>query len=419
MISKLLTLALTFLLTAASLTGCWDRREINELAFQSCIAFDLEGGQRVLTSELVQPAAASREKGGGGTTLPQRQVIIASARSATLLGAGRETAPGLPRRAYLAHTTAVLVGEEMARHGLEEVLEFVDRHPELRRTTLVLLTRGPAREILIKAQGALETNLGKEIAGLHRWAPVSGFSFIPNLNDVFFDLSNGAAATVLPVVELSPEPFPPILGAGTTAGGGASPGTAATGQRTAQPETINTLYLRGAGLFYHTKLVGWLDERQTRGLAWARNKARGGILELPCAGADTRVAVDVTEARGQVKIDTKGGKLQGKINVQVEGELLEEQCQVDFTKEEALKSLQDQMAALVTAEISSALEQTKGAGADVFGFGGALYRRQPKLWRQLHQRWQEEFKKMPITIEVQAKVRRTGTTRRPWQPRVH
>ncbi|MBC7325892.1 MAG: hypothetical protein H5T99_11370, partial [Moorella sp. (in: Bacteria)] len=42
--------------------GCWDRREINELAFISCMAFDLEGGHRVLTLEIVRPSATA----GGG-----------------------------------------------------------------------------------------------------------------------------------------------------------------------------------------------------------------------------------------------------------------------------------------------------------------------------------------------------------------
>ncbi|AKX96883.1 germination protein GerAC [Moorella thermoacetica] len=394
---------------AFSAGGCWDRREINELAFLSCAAFDLEGGNRVLTSEFIRPSAAGGGERGGGETLPQRQALIVSNRNKTFLAIGREKALGLPRRAYLAHTAAVLVGEEMARYGIKEVLDFVDRNPEIRRTTLILLTRGPAREVLVRAQSGLEKTLGREITGLHKWVQVSGYGYIPNINDIFFDLSGDAGTTVLPVLELSPQPFPPILGPATATGGGIPAG------RAGEPETLMTARLNGAGLFYHDKLVAWLDQEQTRGWAWVRNKVKSAMLALP-RQENSLVSVNIISSRAEAAIDMQGGRPQGKIKIKVEGDLLEEQCYQDFTKEEAVKSLESRMAAQITSEISSALNQAKMAGTDVFGFGGALHRRYPEVWRQLEGRWNEEFKKLPVTISVEAKLRRTGMTGRPWQP---
>lgn len=409
------TLGLVALLTAFFLSGCWDRREINELAFLSSMAVDLAGEQRLLTYEFVRPLTTGGGERGGGGTLPHRQATLRSGRGETLITACRQITTGLPRRVYLAHTNAVLVGEEMARQGLRELLDFIDRNPELRRTTLIMLTRGAAREILIKVQGDMETTLGKEISGLRKWVQSSGYGFIPNVNDVFFDLSNGAGTTVLPVLELSPQPFPPLIGTAATSSGG-SRGTGGTEGRVEEPETVRTVRLNGAGLFYHDKLVAWLDKDQARGWAWVRNKVRRAVLALRCLGNNTKVAVDITEAHADVSVDMQGSQLQGKIKLRVEGELLEQQCNLEFTREEAIKSLESRMAAQITAEISSALNQAKMVGTDVFGFGGALHRQQPELWRQLQGRWNEEFKKLPVTINVEAKLRRTGMTGRPWQP---
>lgn len=107
------------------------------------------------------------------------------------------------------------------------------------------------------------------------------------------------------------------------------------------------------------------------------------------------------------------------IKLKVEGNLLEQQCFHDFTSEEAIKTLESQMAAVITEEINSAIAQAKKAGTDVFDFGGALYRKEPKLWKQIQLRWNEEFKKLPITVQVEAKLRRTGLTGRPWQPKAN
>ncbi|MGI9950730.1 Ger(x)C family spore germination protein [Moorellaceae bacterium AZ2] len=395
-------------------SGCWDRREINELAFVSSMAADLEGQQRFVTVEIIRAAAVGGggEGGGGGgggggaAARPQRNVVISSDQGDTILAAARKLATKLPRRVYVAHTTAVLVGEDMARQGLLEVLDFLDRHQEFRRSTLILLTRGPARQILVQAQGGLEAALGREILGLNKWVRVSGYGFIPSIHEVLVDLSGGAAAALIPVVEFSPQPLPPLVG-----GPDSGPGV-----RTPEPEIIRTLALNGAGLFHHDKLVGWLDQRQVRGWAWVRKKVGRAILELECQEDKRKVSVEITEVKSNTKMEVKNGQMQGQVKIRVEGNLLEQQCFHDLTTEEALRSLEGQIAALITAEISSALGQAQQVGADVFDFGGALFRKEPRLWKQVQTRWDEEFKKLPVAIQVEARVRRTGLTSRPWQP---
>jgi len=404
------------------LPGCWDRREINELAFISSFAFDLEGNERIVTAEIIRPAAVAGggEGGGGGgsaAALPQRTAIIGSEQGDTLYAAGRKLALRLPRRAYVAHTTAVLLGEDLARQGLKEVLDFLDRQQEFRRSTFILVTRGQAREILTRAQGGLETTLGREIAGLNKWVKVSGYGFIPSIHDVLLDLSTGAAATAIPVLELSPQPFPPVIGGPTSRGAPSNQSNKQGTTRTPEPEMVRTVRLNGAGLFQHDKLVGWLDERQTRGFAWVRNKVRRAILELQCPEDKKGISVEITEAKSETKFQIYNGQLQSLIKLEVEGNLLEQQCSHDFTTEKALKTLEGQIAAAITEEINSAITQVKKAGTDVFDFGGALYRKEPNLWKQVKPRWDEEFKKLPITIQVEAKLRRTGLSGRPWQPK--
>ncbi|GFN24201.1 Ger(x)C family spore germination protein [Thermanaeromonas sp. C210] len=402
-------------------TGCWDRREINDLAFTSCFAFDVEGEERIATAEIVRPAAVAGggEGGGGGGTgaaLPQRNVILASERGDTLFGAGRRLALRLPRRTYVAHTDAVLVGEELARRGLREVLDHLERHQEFRRTAYILVTRGSARDVLVAAQGGLEATLGREITGLSRWVRTSGFGIVPTIHDVIVELSAGASAALIPVLEISAQPLPPSPGAATS-GNAASGGSGQQGAvRVPDPEMLRTVSLKGAGLFHQDRLVGWLDEHQTRGWAWARNQVRRAILELECPEDKKKVSVEITDSQGKVQIQTSKGELQGIITVKVEGNLLEQQCLHDLTAVEVLRILESQAAAAIAGEINSAVAQAKQAGADVFDFGGALYRQEPQLWKQLKARWPEEFKKLPIAVQVEAKIRRTGLSLKPWQP---
>ncbi len=418
-----LALALLLCLLALFSGGCWDRREINQLAFFSSIAVDLEGDLRSFVAEIRDPKGGGGGGGGtggggiggGGAAPAQRQVLLASGRGETLLAAGRALALKLPRRGYIAHTRAIIIGEELARQGIREVISFVDRNTEFRRTLLFLLSRGPAKDILFKAQGGLQNSLGAEIEGLAQWVKVSGYGFIPSVNQVLLDLSQGAATTVLPVIELGLEPIPPVTGAGTT-GSKSGAGGDGAGGTVEEPEQIRTLGLAGSGLFQQDKLVGWFDETQTRGWAWVKNHVRQAILELPCDIDNTRVSVNIFAAKAKVSMDAQEGILVGKIEVEVEGNLLEQQCNHDFTVKEASQALEEQMTDRIAAEITSALEAARAAGTDVFDFGAALYRKEPQLWQQLKGQWNETFKTLPVTVEVKATLRRTGLNSRPWQP---
>ncbi|MEW8960124.1 MAG: Ger(x)C family spore germination C-terminal domain-containing protein, partial [Moorella sp. (in: firmicutes)] len=237
---------------------------------------------------------------------------------------------------------------------------------------------------------------------------VRKMGFIPNVNDVFYDLSGDAGSTVLPVLELAPQPYPPLLGRGGTAGG--------TGGATApKAETLLTARLNGAGLFYRDKLVAWLNAEQTRGWSWVRNKVKNAVLTLNDQSG-SMVSLNVSEARAKTEVEYQDGQLQGRIKVEVEANLLEEQGYQDFTKEEAVKYLEEQAAARIRAEITEALRAAQKAGTDVFGFAGALHRRYPKVWRQAENNWRDEFQRLPVTIVIKAKLRRTGMTGRPLKP---
>jgi len=72
---------------------------------------------------------------------------------------------------------------------------------------------------------------------------------------------------------------------------------------------------------------------------------------------------------------------------------------------------------VIEGEAEAALSKARELKADIFGFGEALHRKYPGLWKQVRQRWEEEvFPEVPVSVEVTARLRRTEKLTSPVVP---
>lgn len=70
------------------LTGCWNRRELNEMAITYGLGIDKDGDDFVVTAQVINPEQVSSQKGGGGAI--KSPVILHEEKDKTVLGAIRK-----------------------------------------------------------------------------------------------------------------------------------------------------------------------------------------------------------------------------------------------------------------------------------------------------------------------------------------
>lgn len=56
----------------------------------------------------------------------------------------------------------------------------------------------------------------------------------------------------------------------------------------------------------------------------------------------------------------------------------------------------------------AAVAKAQELDSDIFGFGAELNRTNPEKWAELRERWDEEFPRVDVQVEVKAKLRRSG-----------
>lgn len=384
---------------ALLVSGCWDRREINDLAIVSTVAVDREADLVVVTTEFFRPVALAQQGGGGaGGALVGRQSLLATGSGSTIFRAIEDIGTKISREVYWAHANHILVGEELTRQGIAELLDFWDRDPEARRSTHILLTRGPAKAVITKAHSGLEISLGREVMGLVRRAPQTGYGFVPTVHTVIEDLTGDSQATFLPFLILSRRNEPPLVG----------PGSESAPGHPVEPLVTWSARLYGTGLFLQDRLVAKLNPVETRGLMWTHGDIREAVVTVPCPGGQEKVDVEVTRVSPRVATTWHKGKPAGRVTIEAEGNLAAHAGPADLTREADIKSLERQTATVIKNEITAALQQARAAGTDVFGFAGALHRSDPQQWKKIKGRWPEEFKKLPVQVTVEFELRRTG-----------
>jgi spore germination protein KC len=219
------------------LTGCWNRREVNEIAIVTAVAIDLESDQQLRVTILVLDPA--RGGGGGEGGSPSKAgTFRVTATGQTVLDALRNINQVISRRPEWKHNNAIILSEEVARRGVSQVLDFFVRNYESRLDQWVLVTHGKAADVLVP-RFRLEENQGAGIRKLNLSAARTTAKVVPvRLREFMVALAGPPAA-----------PLTAILDRETRAGDPA-----------AAPESSDRLRTHGAAVFNGDRLVHSMRE---------------------------------------------------------------------------------------------------------------------------------------------------------------
>lgn len=246
--------------------------------------------------------------------------------------------------------------------------------------------------------GEAAVRAGMVSAAMVRRAPQTGYGFVPTVHTVIEDLTGDSQATFLPFLILSRHNEPPLVG----------PGSESAPGHPVEPLVTWSARLYGTGLFLQDRLVAKLNPVETRGLMWTHGDIREAVVTVPCPGGQEKVDVEVTRVSPRVATTWHKGKPAGRVTIEAEGNLAAQADPADLTREADINSLERQTATVIKNEITAALQQAQAAGTDVFGFAGAFHRAYPREWKEIKEKWPEEFKKLPVQVTVEFELRRTG-----------
>lgn len=398
-----------------ALPGCWDQQEVDRLGIVMATGVDTAPGGRIrIVVQNVNPSALARGAtggGGGGVGGAGRGLTtgksyrIRSVEGDTILEAIRDLSRESPRRLFFAHNQVLILSEELARErGVQEVLDFFERNPQIRRTTWLLVGRGDLVSLLDEP-GRLEPTPAQRIAGIVDNRDRTSEYAAQRLGDFLELMESEGTQPFTAVVEPLPNPAVPEK----------QREFAAEGQT---PEPGENITLNGTAVFRGDRLAGWLSPIESRGLLWVRGEVEGGVIQVTSAEAGgMRVSLEILRSETKLEPQIRDGQIYITVAVREESNLGETMGPLDLTRPETITRLESLQAEAIRSEIEAALAKAQQEiGVDVFGFGESVHRKYPREWKELKKMWPELFPGVQVQVQVDSKIRRTGLVSRPAEP---
>ena len=384
---KIISLFIMFLLISSLLTACWSRKELNEIAIVTAIGIDKTKDGYLVSIQIVNPSEIA-----GKTATGRTEVIRFMKTGDTIFEAMRRLSTDVPRRIYVAHLRQVVFGEELAKDGIGKVLDVFSRHHEMRSDFFITVAKGSKASEILNVQTALEKDPATDVAHTLEtsekvWAPTKTVTIDELITSI---VSKGQE---------------PIL-TGVHVYGNPENGSAFTNVQNVSPKT--GLKIDTIGVFKSDKLIGWLNEDESKGFNYITDKVKATIVTIPCK--DGKITIATTHSKTNVKGKIKKGKPKISINVTSDGNVGEVACKFDLSKPEKIKELNKKYQNSIKEKIEAAIKKVQeDYQSDIFGFGEVIHRTDPKAWKRLQQNWDEEFANLEVTVNVKAEIRRLGT----------
>lgn len=378
---------LLILLSLFMLTGCWNYRELNELAIATGIAIDQsEDGYEI--SVLIANAKKAQVSAKEG----ESQTSVYSEKGKTITEALKNINLKLSKEIYIGHLSVIVINEQIAKEGLYPILDYFLREPESSKRFYSIIAKGCKSKDVISVLSPLESfpsqNLYFNIKNSTNSQGVSpGITFSKFIENI---LKSGA------------EPFLPTV----IVEGDALKATDSDDLQKSVPSA--NLKLDTIAIFKEDKLLGYADQDESRGIDLINGKV--GNTTASFKYNNHYISINLSEIKVKKDIDIIDNKIVASVRLQGIASIKEIPGNENLIDKEVIKDIEKK----VEEEINNIIEKgldccLKKYKSDIFGFGNLLYKKNPKYFEKIKHNWNELLNDIKTEVDVKIKLQTKGS----------
>ncbi|MET3290872.1 UNVERIFIED_CONTAM: spore germination protein [Brevibacillus sp. OAP136] len=373
------SVAILLLCIALLSTGCWDRREIEDMGMVVGVAIDKGKGKQknriVITNQFVNTLTGKKEE-----ATVHRAYNLESAEK-NVYETAKYMSTLTDNTPYYTHLKVIVISEDIASSvDLMNLINWFLRDRQLRRTINIVIAKGSAKEILKK-----ETEKG-EIPSIEIWGTTKNYK------------DTAKIPIFLTIGEM---------------------GMNMTQKKSYLIQLIEPqkkwVKLSGAAVISgkERKLIGWLNDQDMFGLKFLQGgKKAAGSGVIPVIDPETKnpIVYEYKKIKSTINPIGKGDQLAFDVKITSEC-LIDEDWNPneDAFKEAHIKKAEKLIESQVKVNVEKCLaKMQKKLKADVVGFGTRLKIQDYKTWKRLRDNWDQEFSKASINVSVKIHVREFG-----------
>lgn len=390
--------AILLMMPVIFLSGCWSSREINTLAINIAMGIDKSENGYLLTMQILNAKAIAAKN----PTMVS-PVVLYSEEGQNLEETMRRMSTKSGRIMYNSHLRIVVINEDIAKEGIKKILDFFARLHEFRTDFYFIVTRGTTAEKVLSILPPLQQIPGIKLYDSLKnseqtWAPTKSIRIVELVNNIVADGKNPVLTGVAVIEEFSDNKMP------------TNSLESLQGSKVA-----NRAKYFGLGAFKEDKLVGWLNEDESKGYNYITGHIKSTV-GYANYGNKVKITFEATNAKSAMKASlVDGSKPAIDVEIKVKQNVGAVEGEFDVSREENKKILNEIGEKKIKSFCVKALNRAQNElKTDIFGFGEAIHRKYPKLWKEIKDDWNNEFAVLPVKITVKVKTNQLGQITKPF-----
>ncbi len=392
---------------ALLLAGCRTSRETDQVAYILEMGIDKAAGGKIrVTYRTMIPRAVGGPQGAGQEPRDGPYVItgfdaVNTAEAHNLLSTA------ISRYSNLNHVKVILIGEELAREGVADIVAPFARYREYRSGTFVAVVCGRADAWITANQPRLDYILSKFWENMMISLDESAYYPRTEMHSFYLRLKNPGGSAYATYVGLNK-----LAGADRPAAE-KPPGEMADAYLPCdipRTGTENPVGFAGAAVFAGDRMVGTLDTRQVRALRILNGEFPRGFFVVadPLAPGKT-INISLRNGRKpEITVRLEDGRETIAVAVVLEGDITGLFSGINHEEAGRRDLLEEHLAGIVAAEIRDLVSHTQRLGSDVFGFGYRLRSQYPTYREMAAVDFPALYRTAAVDVRVTVKIRRTG-----------
>lgn len=394
------SLSLLLILTALCpfLSGCWDQVEIEDRALVLGLSIDEaspEAAKREekvthltnkglpprmlsVTAQIAVPGRVPLGPGSGEGSGKTSPVWVVKVLGHTLDDAMNNLQQQIADPRYLVHLRVIIISEEVARKGLDELNDYLRRNPEVRRRTWLLVSEGEASKFM-DVEPPLQRVPTLYILSMMEKAVKSGKLPADYIGTFWSADTKWGQSAYLPHVAL---------------------------------RNKENILIDGLSFFSRGKMVDTTLPEEIGIFMAIQGMDPGGYSPLfPVPGIGI-VMLSTKERYSKIHSTIKNGKPHLSYNIHLEADLDEHyntDHPIDSTKK--LREIEQALDKEVHENMIELIRKTQKEHSDIWGMGEMIRAHHPNYWnKHIHSKadWEELYSSVTFDIHLHMYIRRVG-----------
>lgn len=384
------------------LTGCNGSRELDEIGNVIAIGLDTseEEGMVVVSYQFAIP------QGEGGEADAKKATVTLTTKSSTIAEALNLVNSQTSYVPSMAHTKVIVIGEEVARRGLEKVLAPFMRYREYRGSMFVLVTKGTAQNLLDKNKPAFNLSMSKYYEQMLGTGDYAGYFLRTSLHQYYGRMKSHSG-----------QPYMSLVAINDNSGEGQISTKKVPGEKMDGYEAGNLshqggnpLEFAGTAIFSGDKMVGTLSTTETRMLSMLLGEYPHGFLSVEDP-LDPDYFINVNLRLGS-KPKIKAKLVEGRpviyVEIELEGDISSIGSGINYEQKGYINLLENQITTVYEKQMKNMIIRTQELGSDVAGFGYYLRPAFQTNKEFEEYQWNNKYKDAEVFVKIKSQVRRNG-----------